>query len=46
MKDEAALYHTELVEKLCDLEDDLMMEYLDGAQPSGEAMKAALRRAT
>ena len=46
MKDEAELYHTELVEKICDLDDDLMMEYLEGEEPSVEAMKAALRRAT
>ena len=46
MKDEAELYHTELVEKICDLDDDLMMEYLEGEEPSVDAMKAALRRAT
>ena len=46
MKDEAELYHTELVEKICDLDDDLMMEYLEGEEPSVEAMKAALRKAT
>ena len=28
MKDDAELYHTELVEKICELDDDLMMEYL------------------
>ena len=46
MKDEAELYHTELVEKICDLDDDLMMEYLEGNEPSVDAMKAALRKAT
>ena len=25
MKDDAELYHTELVEKICELDDDLMM---------------------
>ena len=46
MQDEAELYHTELVEKICELDDDLMMEYLEGEEPSVEAMKAALRKAT
>ena len=46
MKDDAELYHTELVEKICELDDDLMMEYLDGNEPSTDALKAVLRRAT
>ena len=46
MQDEAELYHTELVEKICELDDDLMMEYLEGDEPSVDAMKAALRKAT
>ena len=46
MKDDAELYHTELVEKICELDDDLMMEYLEGEEPSVESMKAALRKAT
>ncbi len=46
MKDEAELYHTELVEKICELDDDLMMEYLEGEEPSIDAMKAVLRKAT
>ena len=46
MKDDAELYHTELVEKICELDDDLMMEYLEGEEPSIEAMKAALRKGT
>ncbi|MBQ6469837.1 MAG: elongation factor G [Lachnospiraceae bacterium] len=46
MKDDAELYHQELVEKICDLDDDLMMEYLDGNEPSVEDMKKALRLAT
>ena len=46
MQDEAELYHTELVEKICELDDDLMMEYLEGEEPSIDAMKAVLRRAT
>ena len=46
MKDEAELYHTELVEKICELDDDLMMAYLEGEEPSIDAMKAALRKGT
>ena len=46
MKDDAELYRTELVEKICELDDDLMMEYLEGEEPSVEAMKATLRKAT
>ena len=46
MQDEAELYHTELVEKICELDVDLMMEYLEGEEPSVEAMKAALRKGT
>ena len=46
MKDDAELYHTELVEKICELDDDLMMEYLDGNEPSIEQLKKVLRTAT
>ena len=46
MKDDAELYHTELIEKICELDDDLMMEYLEGEEPSIDALKAALRKGT
>ena len=46
MKDDAELYHTELVEKICELDDDLMMQYLEGEEPSVEELKAVLRKAT
>ncbi|SFC62513.1 elongation factor G [Butyrivibrio sp. YAB3001] len=46
LKDDAELYHSELVEKICDLDEDLMMQYLEGEEPSIEALKAALRKAT
>ena len=46
MKDEAELYHSELVEKICELDDDLMMMYLEGEEPSVDEMKAVLRKAT
>ncbi|WP_026652543.1 elongation factor G [Butyrivibrio proteoclasticus] len=46
LKDDAELYHSELVEKICDLDEDLMMQYLEGEEPSVDALKAALRKAT
>ncbi len=46
MADEAELYHAELVEKVCELDDDLTMMYLEGEEPSVDEMKKALRLAT
>ena len=46
MKDDAELYHTEMVEKICELDDDLMMAYLEGEEPSIDELKAALRKGT
>ena len=46
MADDAELYHTDMVEKICETDDDLMMEYLEGEEPSVEALKATLRKAT
>ena len=46
MADDAELYRSELVEKICELDDDLMMQYLEGEEPSVEDMKAALRKGT
>ncbi|MBD5449002.1 MAG: elongation factor G [Lachnospiraceae bacterium] len=46
MADDAALYHDELVEKVCELDDDLTMMYLEGEEPSVEDMKKALRKGT
>ena len=46
MADEAAVYHDELVEKCCELDDELMMMYLEGEEPSNEELKKVLRKAT
>ncbi|MFR5060620.1 MAG: elongation factor G [[Ruminococcus] torques] len=46
MKDDAELYHTELVEKICELDDELMMMYLEGEEPSIDELKKVLRKAT
>ena len=35
-----------MIEKICDLDEDLMMMYLEGEEPSVDEMKAALRKAT
>ena len=46
MQDDAELYRSELVEKICELDDDLMMAYLEGEEPSNEELKAVLRKGT
>ena len=46
MKDDAELYHTDMVEKICEADDDLMMSYLDGEEPSVEDLKRVLREGT
>ena len=46
MADQAAEYRTELIEKICELDDDLMMQYLEGEEPSVDDMKKVLRKAT
>ena len=46
MVEDAELYHTELVEKICELDDDLMMAYLEGEEPTNDQLKAVLRKAT
>jgi elongation factor G len=46
LQDDAELYRAELVEKICELDDDLMMVYLEGEEPSVDELKKALRTAT
>ena len=46
MKDDAELYRSELIEKVCELDDDLMEQFLEDKVPSVEDMKKALRKAT
>ena len=45
-QDQAQEYHDKLVEQVCELDDDLMMMYLEGEEPSVEEMKKVLRKAT
>ena len=46
LKDLANEWHENLVEKICELDDDLMMQYLEGEEPSIDELKAVLRKAT
>ena len=46
MKELADKYHEELIEKVCELDDDLTMQYLEGEIPDVDTLKAALRLAT
>ncbi|MBR2944180.1 MAG: elongation factor G [Clostridia bacterium] len=38
-------YRSNMVESICETDDDLMMMYLEGEEPSNEELKAALRKA-
>ena len=46
LKDLAQEWHENLVEKICELDDDLMMQYLEGEEPSIDELKKALRKGT
>ena len=46
MQAQAEEYHEELIEKVCELDDDLTEKFLEGEIPSIEEMKAALRKGT
>ena len=46
MVDEAEEYRVDMIEKICETDDDLMMMYLEDEVPSTEELKAALRKAT
>ncbi len=45
LKAEALKYRAELIEKIVEQDDAMMTSYLDGVEPSMEALKATLRRA-
>ena len=44
-KDEAEALRNELIEKLCDYDDDLMEVFLDGKEPEVPLIKQAIRKA-
>ncbi len=46
MKEDAELYRSEMIEKICELDDDLTMRYLEDDIPSEDEMKTVLRKAT
>ncbi len=45
-KDLAEEWHEKLVESCCELDDELMMAYLEGEVPTVDQLKAALRKGT
>jgi elongation factor G len=45
MADEAAEYRDNLVEAICETDEELMMMYLEGEEPTEEQLKKALRNA-
>ena len=45
MLDKAEEYRANLIESICETDDDLMMMYLEGEEPSTEELKKALRKA-
>ncbi|MFR8087909.1 MAG: elongation factor G [Lachnospirales bacterium] len=45
MKDEAEEYHNNMVESICETDDDLMMAYLEGEEITIEQLKKAMRAA-
>ena len=46
MKDDAELWREDMVERICETDDDLMMAYLEGEEPSQEVLEKAMRTAT
>ena len=46
MKDDAETYRAEMIEKICETDDELLELYLDGTEPTTEQLKKALRKAT
>ena len=46
MKDQSEIYHDDMIEKICELDDDLTLAYLEGEEISIEQLKAALRKGT
>ncbi len=46
MKDEAELYRSDMVEKICELDEELTLKFLEDEIPTEEELKAALRKGT
>ena len=46
MKDDAEMYRADMIEKICELDEDLTMMFLEDETPSEEQLKAVLRKGT
>ncbi|MDO3380619.1 elongation factor G [Gilvimarinus algae] len=46
MKDDVAMYREQLIETAVEMDDDLMMSYMDGEEPSVEDLKRCIRKGT
>ncbi len=46
MKEDAEKYRAEMIEKICETDDELLEIYLEGKEPTNEQLKKALRNAT
>ncbi len=48
LKDDAQMYHDEMVEKICELDDELLEKFLEGGEEAVtvDELKAALRKGT
>ena len=46
LKDLADEWHNNLIEKVCELDDDLLEKYLEGEEPTIDELKKALRKGT
>ena len=46
MKSDAEMYRSEMIEKICETDDELLELYLEGTEPTTEQLKKALRKAT
>jgi len=46
LRDQAQEYHEKLVEMAVEVDEDLLMEYLEGNEPSAEQLKECIRKGT
>ncbi|MBC7765843.1 MAG: elongation factor G, partial [Hyphomonadaceae bacterium] len=46
LKDMADEYHAKMIEAISDFDEDIMMKFLDGEEPTKEEIKKAIRNAT
>ena len=46
MQDEAELYRADMIEKICELDEELTLKFLEDEIPTEEELKAAMRKGT